>query len=70
MSEGLLGQGQRPVERVEAQEREIEHALFVPDTSLTKICMVSSSEAVELMLEMLSARRTMVAVAVVLCGVV
>lgn len=36
------------------------NVLEVPETSLTKICIVSSSEACELMLEMLLERRIMV----------
>jgi hypothetical protein len=39
-------------------------SLFRPETSFTKICIVSSSLALELMLEMLELRRMMAAVVV------
>ena len=44
------------------------YVLVVPDTSLTKICIVSSSEACELMLETLLDRCTMFAFESLLCG--
>jgi hypothetical protein len=42
----------------------MQNSLFRPETSLTKICIVSSSLALELMLEMLELRCMVAAVVV------
>lgn len=53
---------------MEVEEGRVRGIVLVPATFLTKICMVSSSEACELMLEMLLVRRIMVWS--VVCGAV
>lgn len=47
--------------------RAARHVLVVPETFLTKICIVSASEACELMLETLFERGMSVVVVVVVC---
>lgn len=59
---GRLWRRARRVDRVdiEVDGGRVRGIVDVPETSLTKICIVSSSEACELMLEMLLERRMMV----------
>lgn len=68
-SEGrVLVRRARRVRRVEMDvlRGRVRGIVFRPEMSLTKICMVSSSEVLELMLEMLELRR-MVAVTFAVC---